>query len=126
MNRARVSRSLGAAMLCAAVLTACATERHYTTEVQPDPTHPILFGENYPAESKRLHEEGTCKVKLTVTAKGEIRNVSLAKSTGYPRLDEVCLKAFAHGGLLPATRDGKPVTSTLEVPITWTLAAAPQ
>lgn len=118
-------RPLRGAMLLGVLTAACVAQRHIRTEVQPDPTHPILIGQNYPAESKRLHEEGTCKVKVTVMADGTIRNVSLSKSTGYPRLDEVCVKAFEHGGLLPATKDGKPVTSTLEVPITWTLDAAP-
>jgi TonB family protein len=63
-------------------------------------------------------------VKLTGTADGTVRDVSLTKSTGYPRLDQACLDAFIHGGLLPATQDGKLVTTTLEIPITWKLAAA--
>jgi periplasmic protein TonB len=94
-----------------------------TTKVRADPAHPVRIGENnYPKESKRLHEEGVCKVKLTVTAEGAIRDVSLTKSTGYPRLDQACLEAFAHGGLLPATQNGTPLTTTLEIPITWKLA----
>jgi TonB family protein len=91
------------------------------TKVRADPAHPVHIGENYPAESKRRHEEGVCKVQLTVTADGAIRDVNLTKSTGFPRLDQACLDAFAHGGLLPATEDGKPVTTTLEIPITWKL-----
>ena len=70
------------------------------------------------AESKLLHEEGVCKVKLTVTADGTVRDVSLTKSTGYPRLDQACSEAFVHGGLLSATRNGQPITTTLEIPIT--------
>ncbi len=93
-------------------------------KVRPDPAHPIRIGENYPAESRVLHEEGMCRVKLTVTADGAARDVSLTQSTGYPRLDEACLEAFVHGGLLPATQDGTPITSTLEIPITWKLGEA--
>jgi len=92
-----------------------------TTKVRADPAHPVRIGDNYPKESKRLHEEGVCKVKLTVTAEGAIRDVSLTQSTGYPRLDQACLEAFAHGGLLPATQNGTPLTTTLEIPITWKL-----
>lgn len=95
------------------------------TKVRTDPAHPVQLGENYPAESKLLHEEGVCKVKLTVTADGTVRDVSLTKSTGYPKLDQACSEAFVHGGLLPATRDGQPITTTLEIPITWKLAAPP-
>jgi TonB family protein len=92
-----------------------------TTKVRPDPAHPVRLGENYPAESKRRHEEGVCKVKLTVTADGTVNDVTLTKSTGYSRLDQACLEAFVHGGLLPATQNGVPVTTTLEIPITWKL-----
>jgi TonB family protein len=120
-----------AALLALAVLWGCATnptEIAHTvviTKVRPDQAHPVQLGEDYPAESKLLHEEGVCKVKLTVTADGAVRDVSLTKSTGYPRLDQACSEAFVHGGLLPATRDGKPITTTLEIPITWKLAATP-
>lgn len=93
-----------------------------TTKVRADPAHPVRIGENYPRESKRLHEEGVCKVKLTVTAEGAIRDISLTQSTGHPRLDQGCLEAFAHGGLLPATQNGTPLTTTLEIPIVWKLA----
>ena len=124
-------REGGIAMLVSTTLAGCATQpteaTHtvVTTKVRPDPTHPVHLGENYPAESRLLHEEGVCKVKLTVTADSIVRDVTLTKSTGYPRLDQACLEAFVHGGLLPATQDGKPVTTTLEIPITWKLDAAP-
>jgi TonB family protein len=117
------------AMLVSAVLCGCATQptevthKVVMTKVRADPAHPVRF--DYPLNSKILREEGVCKVKLTVTADGTVRDMSLTVSTGYPRLDQACLEAFVHGGLLPATEDGKPITTTLEIPITWTLAAAP-
>ena len=92
-----------------------------------DPNNPPhVRPEDYPAESKTLHEEGNCRVKLTVSAEGVIGNITLTQSSGYPRLDEACLKAFAEGGLLPARIDGKPVDSTVEVPITWKLPTPPK
>jgi protein TonB len=87
-----------------------------------DPKNPPHIGEAYyPAESVRLGEKGKCKVSVTVTADGKIRNIKLTESTGYPRLDQACLKALAHGGLLPATVDGKPIDMTVEIPIVWEL-----
>jgi TonB family protein len=87
-----------------------------------DPKNPPRIGQDhYPAESVRLHEEGKCIVSVTVTAGGKIRNIKLTQSTGFPRLDRACLKAFSHGGLLPATADGKPIDSTTEIPIVWSL-----
>jgi TonB family protein len=99
----------------------CRTHR-FKTKVRVDPAHPPKIDENYPDESRRSGEEGICKVKLTVYANGDVGDVSLTLSTGYPRLDEACLKAFLSGGLLPATEDGIPVSTTLEIPITWKLS----
>jgi TonB family protein len=114
------------AMLVWTAIYGCATRPtevpHVRTTVRPDPSRPFHLEDDYPPESKLLHEEGVCKVKLTVTADGNVRDISLTKSTGYPRLDQACLVAFVGGGFLPATQDGKPITTTLEIPITWKLA----
>ena len=89
-----------------------------------DPNHPPHQGADYyPAESMRLHEEGTCKVRMMVAADGTIRNISLTQSSGYPRLDEACLNAFVDGGMLPAVVDGKPIDAWTEMPIAWSLSA---
>jgi len=91
-------------------------------KVRRDPMHEVALGEEYyPLESKLLHEEGVCVVKITVHADRSISDIALTRSTGYPRLDEACLRAFASGGLLPATERGMPITSTVEIPITWKL-----
>ena len=92
------------------------------TNIRVDPAHPPKIGENYPPESRLLHEEGVCVVKIVVHADASIGEISLDRSTGYSRLDEACLKAFASGGLLPATENGVPVTATAEIPITWRLS----
>jgi outer membrane biosynthesis protein TonB len=76
------------AMLVSAVLCGCATQptevthKVVMTKVRQDPAHPVRL--NYPPESKILREEGVCKVKLTVTADGTVRDMSLTVSTGYP------------------------------------------
>ena len=92
-------------------------------KVRRDPTREVRVGvEFYPPESRRLHEQGLCIVKITVHADAGVSDISLTRSTGYPRLDEACLRAFAAGGLLPATEHGIPITSTVEIPITWKLS----
>jgi len=102
-----------------------ATTRHVVrTNVRVNPANPPLrLDVYYPAESRRLHEEGVCVVKITVNADASFGDMYLARSTGYPRLDEACLNAFHSGDFLPATEDGVPVTTTAEIPITWKLAA---
>src|ERR1700722_5814887 len=64
------------------------------TPLKIDPAHPPRIGDAYyPPESKRAHEEGKCLVNVTVQADGSTRDVSIAKSSGYPRLDRACLNA---------------------------------
>lgn len=90
--------------------------------VQVDPTHPPQIGAAYyPPESVRLHEEGICNVKVLVAADGTVHDISLTLSTGYAHLDAACLNAFASGGLLPATEEGKPIDKVVEIPIRWNL-----
>jgi TonB family protein len=82
------------------------------TPVKPDPIHPLRIGEEfYPAESKRLQEEGICVVGFEVDPDGQIRATQLLSSSGFPRLNEACLAGFANGRLIPATVDGKPVAA---------------
>ncbi len=95
------------------------------TPIKIDRHHPPHVGfDYYPIESRRLHEQGVCKVKMTVGADGVIRDIRLTLSTGFARLDAACLQAFAQGGLLPAMVDGKPVDASVELPIVWKIAVA--
>jgi periplasmic protein TonB len=92
------------------------------TPLKLDPAHPPRIGDvYYPTDSKRLGEQGRCLVKVPVQADGSTRDVSLAQSSGYPRLDEACLRALFPGKFIPATENGKPVERTVTIPIVWSL-----
>ena len=87
-----------------------------------DPAHPaIVRWEYYPDESKRQNEQGSCMVKLTVVIEGPVQDTVLTISSGCSRLDAACLKAFRSERFLPATQDGKPIVSSIELPINWRL-----
>ena len=92
------------------------------TNVGQDPKHPLKIGEDYyPDASKRANEEGRCIVLMTVSQDGKITNESIQTSSGFPRLDEACLKGVHGQRLMPATEDGKPVEKTVALPIAWKL-----
>jgi protein TonB len=92
------------------------------TPVGPDPKHPLHIGEDfYPDASKRANEEGRCIVTMTVAADGRITNESIQTSSGFPRLDEACLKGVHGQHMKPATEAGKPVEKTVSIPIVWKL-----
>jgi periplasmic protein TonB len=92
------------------------------TPLRQDPKHPLKIGEEwYPDASKRANEEGRCIVQVTVAADGTIKAESLQQSSGFPRLDDACLKAVHGQRMLPATEDGKPIEKTASLPIVWKL-----
>jgi protein TonB len=95
---------------------------HAVTNVSMDPRHPLKIGEDYyPDASKRANEEGRCIVSMTVGADGTIKNESIQTSSGFPRLDEACLKGVHGQKMKPATEDGKPIEKTVSIPIVWKL-----
>jgi TonB family protein len=78
----------------------------------------------YPPESRKLHEEGTTRVKVCVNERGKlIGDPVVVASSGYPRLDEASIKLAKAGSgrYKPATRDGKPVADCTEFNINWKL-----
>ena len=92
------------------------------TPVGQDPKHPLHIGEDYyPDASKRANEEGRCVVLITVAVDGRITNESIQTSSGFPRLDEACLKGVHGQRMRPATEEGKPVEKTVSIPIVWKL-----
>ena len=92
------------------------------TPPRMDPKHPLHIGEEwYPDASKRANEEGRCTVQMTVAVDGRVSTESLQTSSGFPRLDEACLKAVHGQRMLPATEDGKPIEKTVSIPIAWKL-----
>jgi protein TonB len=92
------------------------------TPIRMDPKHPLKIGEDYyPDASKRANEEGRCIVLMTVSADGKITNESIQTSSGFPRLDDACLKGVHGQRMMPATENGKPVEKTVSIPIVWKL-----
>ena len=92
------------------------------TSPKMDPKHPFHIGEDYyPDASKRANEEGRCIVLMTVSADGKVTGESIQTSSGFPRLDEACLKGVHGQRMIPATENGKPVEKTVSVPIVWKL-----
>lgn len=78
----------------------------------------------YPLMSRRLGEQGTVLLRVTVGEQGEVRAVALEESCGHARLDEAALRAVRQWRFLPAQRAGVAVTSSVLVPVTFSLAGS--
>ncbi|HMM46037.1 MAG TPA: energy transducer TonB [Candidatus Macondimonas sp.] len=73
----------------------------------------------YPPLALRRGWQGTVRLRVTLDPEGHPTQVSLAASSGYPMLDDAALAAVSRWQFRPATRLGKPVAATVEVPIVF-------
>jgi periplasmic protein TonB len=75
----------------------------------------------YPAESRTANEQGTVMLSVAVDATGRPTSVSVAKSSGFPRLDRSALEGVQRWRFKPALRDGVPQASSVTVPVRFML-----
>jgi len=87
--------------------------------VRPNPSK--TYPADYPSMSIRNREQGEVALSMCINAKGEVSNVKVTKSSGFPRLDEASLKQVARLQFLPALDAcGKPV-AWCDPPYTMTM-----
>ncbi|MGN6514570.1 MAG: TonB family protein [Rhizomicrobium sp.] len=79
----------------------------------------------YPPIAVRLGQEGTVRLHIVLDEKGAIHNVSVAKSSGSAVLDQAAVDWVRHHWrYAPATRDGKPVASSILADVRFDLLSA--
>jgi periplasmic protein TonB len=74
----------------------------------------------YPPASLRMGEEGSVAIHVCIGPNGKVtEEPTVAKSSGSSRLDEAGIKLAKAGAghYNPATEDGKPITSCVNLPI---------
>ncbi|BEV71821.1 energy transducer TonB [Paludibacterium sp. THUN1379] len=79
----------------------------------PDPT--------YPALSQRLGEEGVVVLSVLILANGNVAEVAVQRSSGYPRLDEAALAAVRRWHYRPARRAGVAIDYRYSQPIRFSI-----
>lgn len=75
-----------------------------------------------PAMSRRLGEKGTVVLRVLVDREGLPRQISLAQSSGFARLDEQALQAMRVARFKPHTEQGEPVEMLVLTPIQYELS----
>lgn len=63
----------------------------------------------YPPESRRRREEGRVLLDVFILADGTVGEITLKRSSGYPRLDESALDAVRRWRYVPAKRGTVPI-----------------
>lgn len=79
----------------------------------------IERAKRYPALARRLGMEGTVHVEFRIARDGSVEGVKVAKSSGYPVLDEASVQAIKRAVPLPI------VPGKIRVPISYLLHKGP-
>lgn len=75
----------------------------------------------YPFTAIRRNHEGETLVSFVVAKDGTVKNVSVARSSGYPELDQASVNCVATFRYEPATANGNPVEYDSKVVMVWRL-----
>src|SRR5690606_10997346 len=73
----------------------------------------------YPPTAYRAREEGTVLVSAEVDPSGAPVSVDVARRSGSRALDQAAVDAVRQWRFEPAMRDGKAVSATVEVPVSF-------
>ncbi len=72
-----------------------------------------------PLMSKRLRESGVVQLRVVVDVRGLPREITLAKSSGFARLDEQALQDMRSARFVPQTENGQPVEWEVIAPMSY-------
>lgn len=75
----------------------------------------------YPRASRRLGESGLVIVRVFVDADGMPRQLQIAQSSGFVRLDEAALEGVRRARFKPPTENGRPTAGWARIPIPFEL-----
>ena len=73
----------------------------------------------YPPEAECNSDGGTTVLRVTIEQDGVPSQVAQAQSSGHPALDKAALEAVRTWKFRAATRNGKPVSHTITVPVNF-------
>jgi len=99
-----------------AATTAGAVAQDLKTSNRVEPT--------YPSASRRAGEEGTVRLKVLVDGKGRPKDVAVATSSGFARLDQAAIEAVRKWRFVAATDGASPISAWTQVAITFRLTSA--
>ena len=73
----------------------------------------------YPKSALRNEEQGTVTLRFTIGANGRLLQQQVARSSGFADLDRAALSALSHCWFRPASIDGRPVQSPMDIQYVW-------
>jgi protein TonB len=99
-----------------AATTAGAVAQDLKTSNRVEPT--------YPPAARRAGEEGTVRLKVLVDERGRPKDVAVATSSGFARLDQAAMDAVRKWRFVAATDGTNPISAWTQVAVTFRLTNA--
>ena len=75
----------------------------------------------YPTVSRRLGEQGKVTLRVKVDESGYCTAIAVSQSSGHQRLDQAALDAVQRWIFQPGTRNGVPVSLSVNIPVLFRL-----
>ena len=75
----------------------------------------------YPGISRRMGEEGEVRLRVHVDPAGNAQQIEIARSSGFPRLDQAALDTVKQWRFIPARQGEQPIAAWVIVPIQFSL-----
>jgi protein TonB len=92
---------------------------------QPDILAQPIPGRNspppYPPQARRLNQQGQVLLRAKVNTQGQVQQVEIAASSGFPALDNAAQQTVQGWQFTPALKNNAPIDSWVTVPIQFTL-----
>ena len=79
----------------------------------------------YPMTARRDNLMGRVLLQIAADDTGCLQHIEVVRSSGAPELDAAALDLAARGQFAPAVRDGKPVETTVRLPVVFRLDGIP-
>ena len=75
----------------------------------------------YPLEARRRRQQGTVRLRVTVSVEGHVQDIAVARTSGFDLLDQAALKAVRRWTFVPGSRGGVPVEAVGSLAIPFKL-----
>ena len=75
----------------------------------------------YPRASQRRREQGRVVVRVLISTSGTVVNASVARSSGFERLDDAALKAVRQARFKPYSENGVALQALADIPFDFVL-----
>jgi protein TonB len=76
---------------------------------------------HYPLAARKRGYEGKAIVRVKVSGTGQVNAAEVVESSGFDILDNAAREAVARWQFQPATRDGRPTSGRIDVPVEFRL-----